>query len=175
VAQIATANTLAQERARVLVKRVAKAEQILLAKQQQLQETQAKLRAAQASYTKLTHVAQQLAVYWVQGEKPGEPVVAFAEQVREQARRRLEQAAAEVLQGPVRSPAELEVALQAKGYALGVDSQQCWEITCLTTGTRVPHDQVRPNGRDFQKELEAAIARTLTQEHRQNQRKSITR
>jgi hypothetical protein len=115
VAQIATANTLVQERARVLEKWVATAEQALRTKEKQLQETQTKLSAAEATHTKLTCVAQQLAVHWVQGEKPGESVVTLAEQVRQQARRRIEQAAAEVLQGPLRSRAELNAALQAKG------------------------------------------------------------
>ena len=175
VAQVATANTLAQERARVLEKRVATAEQTLQAREKKLQEMQTKLAEAEASHSKLTHVAQQLAVHWVQGEKPGEPIVAFAEQVRAQAHRRMEQAAAEVLQGPLRSNDELAAAMQARGYPLRVDAQQGIEITCSTSGTRVPCEQVRPNGRDLQDQLEAAIARTLAQESRQIQRRGVCR
>ncbi|MBC6608754.1 hypothetical protein H8B13_18140 [Hymenobacter sp. BT188] len=175
VAQVATANALAQERARVLEKRVITAEQTLQATEQQFQATQMRLREAQASHTKLNHVAQQLAVHWVQGEKPGEPVVALAEQVREQARRRMEQAAAEVLEGPLHSSDELKTALQAKGYLMCFDPPKGTEITCQATGTRVPRDQVRPNGQDMQDQMEAAITRTQTQEYHQSQQQTHSR
>ncbi|MGY2134531.1 MobV family relaxase [Hymenobacter sp. HD11105] len=175
VAQVATANTMAQERARVMEKRVAKAEQTLQAREKQLLDLQTKLSTAEATNAKLTSVTQQLAVRWVQGEMPGEPVVAFAEQVRSQAHRRIEQAATEVLQGPLRSRDELEAAMQDKGYRLRFAPQTGMEIICLTTGTRMPREQVRPNGQSFNDQVEAAVARTQAELRQQNQGRSIRR
>ncbi|GAB3241972.1 hypothetical protein GCM10027346_37860 [Hymenobacter seoulensis] len=172
VSAIATANTLAQERVRVLEKQLATSKERELQTAASLQQKSQELTATTQQLESVRQRLHQLVVRTAQGEPLTAQAREWATRQQEQSRRRAEQVVGDFLQGPVNDPRHLNQALQAKGYTVyhppGEDQLLVREES---TQVRFPLAALRPGGEDLVGQLQRALERTRQQEEQQRREK----
>ncbi|MGI4735567.1 MAG: MobV family relaxase [Janthinobacterium lividum] len=166
VATVATANTLAHDRARVLEQQLARAKDNLAKVHEKLAAEEAKVAALQKLEAGKTQALNRLAVTFVQGQPLDKYLLGPGQRLREKSRQDIEQALSKQLVLPWRGAEELKVALQALGYDLVLRGPTELTVLDSKTGAKFGYADIRPDGRDFAQQVQAAVARSVVQQQK---------
>ncbi|MBC6613371.1 plasmid recombination protein [Hymenobacter sp. BT507] len=171
VGTIATANTLAQDRVRVLEKQLAtskaqheQTKTLLTQKEKELAEKTTQLAQKSAHYT-------QLVVRTARGEALSPGLMKQVNQLQKQQRQRAEQVVGQVLRGPVTEVGQVEKALQQEGYVLYQQPDQTLGVRHPATAVEFPLATLRPNGQELLTQIQQAIERTQAEQEQQRREK----
>jgi hypothetical protein len=163
VATIATANTLAKDRARVLEKQLAtskeRAQQTAAALAQRTQQ----LVEKEQQLTKQTMRVDHLLMAMVQGDTVNPKLLEQARQQRQQSHQRAENLVTERLRGPVTDGREVGTILQQHGYTLHKAADAQLYVRDTQTRARFLLTDLRPNGQNLWDQVRQAIERTRQQ------------
>ncbi|MBO3273356.1 MobV family relaxase [Hymenobacter defluvii] len=176
VSLIATANTLAQYRARVLEKQLAtskeREQQTAAALAQKTQELTTKTEELASVRQKFHH----LLVLTAQQEPLSKSAQDWAATQQQQSQARATRVVETFLQGPVANSDQLLETLQATGYKVyQLRGQDELLVREQSTQVRFPLLDLRPNGQDLWAQLQQAIERTQQQEAARQQREEQQR
>jgi len=164
LAEVATANALAHDRARVLEKQLATSKA-------QHEQTKALLAQQQQQLAQKSTHYTQLVVRTAQGQALSPALVDQVRQLQEQQRQRAEQVAGQVLRGPVTEAGQVEKALQQAGYVLYLQPDQTLGVRHTATAVEFPLATLRPNGQQLLTQLQQAIERTQAEQEQQRREK----
>ncbi|MCI1187862.1 plasmid recombination protein [Hymenobacter sp. DH14] len=182
LATVATANAYERERARVLEKRLASSQNLvvethaelttqkgtLTAQVQQLQQelsTRTAELAEQKALTTKAHLNHLRAVMkHLQGEPLSEKLTAWGQGQRQTHQAGIERGLAKQLLKPIEQVADMVPVLLKNSYVLEVISPEKFTLTHEKNGMRFSSDELRPNGRDFLEQLREAVGKRKAQE-----------
>jgi hypothetical protein len=174
VSIIATANTLAQDRVRVLEKQLATSKEHELRLAAELAQKTRELGEKSTQLTTVRAEYHQLIVRTAQGEPLSPTLTEWAGKQQAYSLQRAEGVVATILQGPVRDVGQVDQALQQHGFTIHKTAQEQYVVRDQQTAVRFPLDEVRPNGQPLVEQVQQAIKRTR-QEQQQEQRLLVAR
>lgn len=176
LAEIATANALAHERAKVLERQLAHSQELLAKKSaeftttatdlaKQLQETVQERDKLQVRAEEQFALHKRAVIRHSQGQPLAERYVPAVQKLRQQHQQTLEQALVARLSSPVSNHDELAAALVqvGKGYSVKATSTQELFFINKQDGTRFSSAELRPGGQPFQEQYLRASQRTQKQ------------
>lgn len=163
VATVATANTLEHERAKVLEKRLASSQALLVGTREELSATKTQLKQQQELTTKTQLHHRQAVTRHLQNDPLPEALVTLARNQRATHLREVNHVLAKQLCPPLRELTDLAAPLLAKGYGLKIIGPQEVIITHQRERTRFITADLQPNGRPLLEQFQQVVVQT----HRQ--------
>ncbi len=164
VAAVASANTLERERAKVLEKRLASSQALLVGTRQELGDTKAQLQKQQELTTKTQLHHRQAVIRHLQNDPIPESLAALGRGERAKHLAVAEKVLARHLRPPLYQLTDLAAPLLEKGYVLKVTGPQELSITHKGEGSRFSAAELRPNGRPLLEQFKEIVAQTNQQE-----------
>lgn len=164
VAAVATANTLEHERAKVLEKRLASSQALLVGTRQELGATQTQLQKQLELTTKTQLHHRQAVIRHLQNDPIPESLAALGRGERAKHLAVAEKVLARHLRPPLHQLTDLAAPLLEKGYVLKVTGPQELSITHKGEGSRFSAAEIRPNGRPLLEQFQQVVAQTNQQE-----------
>jgi hypothetical protein len=163
VATVATANTLEGERAKVLEKRLASSQALLVNTREELNTTKTQLQQQQELTTKVQLHHRQAVTRHLQNDPLPQALVTLAQNQRAKHLHEVNQALAKQLCPPLRELTDLAAPLLAKGYGLKVIGPQEVIITHQQEKTRFSTADLQPNGRPLLEQFQQVVTQTNQQ------------
>ncbi|OGX82000.1 hypothetical protein BEN47_05105 [Hymenobacter lapidarius] len=182
LATVATANAHERERARVLEKRLASSQNLVVETRAELTTATSKLtaqlqQAQQELATRTVELADQkdradkndlrcmrLIMKHVQGEPLTEKSTAWAQGRRQKDHRNIEGLLAKQLRLPLQQVTDIAPAFLAHNYVLEVITPEKFTLTHTKLGMRYSSDELHPNGRDCMEQFREAVGKTKGRE-----------
>ena len=177
LATVATANAHERERARVLEKRLASSQNLVVSTRAELTTTTSTLTAQvqqllQELATRTAELSEQkdradknnlqsirLIMKHVQGQPLSEKTTAWAHDKCQRDHRNIEGLLAKQLLLPLQQVADISPAFLKHSYVLEVTSPDKFTLTHEKYGRRYSSNDLRPNGRDFMEQFREAVGK----------------
>lgn len=181
LATVATANAHERERARVLEKRLASSQNLLVQAREEVTTTTGTLTAQvqqtqQELATRTTELAEQkdrtdkasqqsirLVMKHLQGETLSEKTTAWGQNWRQKDQRAIEGLLAKQLRLPLQQLTDIAPAFLKHSYVLEVISPEKFTLTHEKYAMRFSSAELRANGRDFMEQFQQAVGRRREQ------------
>ncbi len=181
LATVATANAHERERARVLEKRLASSQNLVVATRTELTTTTSTLttqvqQLQQELSTRTAELAEQkeradknnlqsirLVMKHVQGQPLSEKTTTWAQEACQRDHRNIEGLLAKQLLLPLQQVTDMAPAFLKYSYVLEVTSPEKFTLTHEKYGRRYSSDELRPNGRDFMEQFQQAVGKRREQ------------
>ncbi|MBX0293122.1 plasmid recombination protein [Hymenobacter sp. HSC-4F20] len=163
VSIIATANTLAQDRVRVLEKQLATSKEHEQRLGTEVKSLQQQVTEKTEQVDGMTSRANRLAVQQAQGDPEGQTLIQYGRELRERVRVELCEQVALTLQKPMPTVKAFEQDLAEIGYTVRREAGQVYVVDTLTSA-RFKGEEVTPNGLPLAPQLRGAIDRTLAEQ-----------
>ncbi|MBD2769683.1 plasmid recombination protein [Hymenobacter sp. BT664] len=182
LATVATANAHERERARVMEKRLASSQDLVVATRAELTATTGTLttqvqQLQQELATRTAELAEQkgradknnlqcmrLVMKHVQGQPLSEKSTTWAQELSQRDHRNIEVQLAKQLLLPLQQITDIAPAFLKHGYVLEVLSPEKFTLTHEKYGMRYSSDELRPNGRDCMEQFREAVGKTRGRE-----------
>lgn len=182
LATVATANAHERERARVLEKRLASSQNLVVDTraelagktgtltalvqqlQQELSTRTAELAEQKERADKYSLQSVRLIMKHVQGQPLSEKTTAWAQDKCQTDHRNIERLLAKQLLLPLQQVTDMAPAFLKYSYVLEVNSPEKFTLTHEKYGRRYSSDDLRPNGRGFMEQFQEAVAKRKERE-----------
>jgi Plasmid recombination enzyme len=165
LATVATANAHERERARVMEKRLASSQDLVVATRAELTTTTAELVKQKDRGDYWSQQRTRLIMKHLQGDPLSEKAAAWGQSWRQKDQRNIEALLAKQLRLPLQQVTDIAPAFLKHGYVLEVISPEKFTLTHEKYAMRFSSDELRPNGRDCMEQFREAVGKTKGQQN----------